>query len=275
MKCKDNPALRGEPVLKKAFVAFLVIFLLSWLLADEIWVFVDALNMRSCPSLRCRVVKVLSYGTVLQEMERAVYTDSYDWIEVMGGWVALQFVDYIPMEVVGDLPLDFDLNYSDLPLPPYYVPSDLVEIPEEFTTKKGLKLREKAVQALVQMLKAARKAGYNIKVASAFRSWGYQRKIYVYAIERYGPDQEEVAKPGRSEHQLGLAVDLVRADMRCALQKCFKDTPEYRWLINNSWKYGFIQPYIKYNILYVEEPWHFRYVGKEAAKEYMSNFELP
>ena len=173
------------------------------------------------------------------------------------------------------MPIDFDLNYSERPLPPHYRPSDLVELPREVTTKPGLMLRQEAAEALVKMLEAAQKAGYRLKVTSAFRSWEYQRKIYVAAIERYGPDQRYVAKPGRSEHQLGLAVDLVRADMKCALEKCFKDTPEYSWLIRNSWKFGFIQPYIKYNILYEEEPWHFRYVGKDAAKKYMSDFELP
>ena len=243
-------------------------------MAQQVWVFVDVLNVRACPSTSCRVIGTVKYGQVLQTSGRAVYTSSYDWIEIAsGGWVAMQFVDLLPIEVSGELPVDFDMNFYDRPLPPYYVPSDLVDIPKDISVKDGLKIRKEALNALVRMLRDARKAGYNIKVVSAYRSWERQRELYERAIELYGPDQEEVAKPGRSEHQLGLAVDLVRADMKCALESCFGKTPEYRWLVKNCWKYGFIQPYVRHNVLYVEEQWHFRYVGVEAAKSYMEEYK--
>ncbi len=258
----------------KRLVAFVFLYLSLFVFSQEVWVFVDALNVRACPSVKCYIKRVVHYGEVLQTSGRAVYTDSYDWVEIAnGGWVAMQFVDVLPVEISGELPVDFDMNYHDRPLPPYYTPSDLVEIPKEWSVKEGLMLRKEAAQALENMLKDAEKAGFKIRVISAYRSWEYQRELYERAIERYGPDQQAVAKPGRSEHQLGLAVDLVRADMYCALEKCFSRTPEYRWLVNNCWKYGFIQPYVRHNILYVEEQWHFRYVGVEAAKSYMEEYK--
>lgn len=257
---------------RKIFCMLLIVLIAFTAFADKFYVFVDSLNMRSCPSVNCSVVKTLHFKDVVYSMGRAEYTPSFDWIEVEDGWVALQYVDYFPMSINGNLPLDFDMNYSDSPLPPEYKPSDLVEIPLRYCLKPGLKLRQEAVESIVQMLEAAKKEGYEIVVVSAYRSWYYQRELYLAAIKKYGADQTAVAKPGRSEHQLGLAVDLARKDKKCLLLKCFKNTPEYKWLVNNSYKFGFIQPYFKYNILYMEEPWHFRYVGKEAAKDFYETY---
>jgi len=257
----------------KPLLLVLTVFLVSLVaFADKFYIFVDRLNVRSCPSINCSVVKTLHFKDVVNSTGRAEYTPSFDWIEVGDGWVALQYVDYLPMKINGNLPIDFDINYSDSPLPPEYEPSDLVEIPVGYCLKSGLKLRKEAKEALIQMLNAAKRAGYEIVVVSAYRSWYYQRKLYIGAISEYGPDQTAVAKPGRSEHQLGLAVDLARKDKKCLLLKCFKHTPEYKWLVNNSYKFGFVQPYFKYNILYMEEPWHFRYIGKKAAKEFYETY---
>ncbi len=257
---------------RKIFLTFLIVLLTFIATADKFYIFVDSLNMRTCPSVNCSVVKTLHFKDVVNSTGKAEYTPSFDWIEVEGGWVSLQYIDYLPMKVNGNLPIDFDMNYSDSPLPPEYEPNDLVEIPAEYCFKPELKLRKEAEEALVQMLNAAKKAGYEIIVVSAYRSWYYQRNLYLDAIIKYGPDQTAVAKPGRSEHQLGLAVDLARKDGKCLLLKCFKNTPEYRWLVNNSYKFGFVQPYFKYNILYMEEPWHFRYIGKEAANEFYETY---
>ncbi|MCD6449502.1 MAG: D-alanyl-D-alanine carboxypeptidase family protein [Thermotogaceae bacterium] len=256
---------------KIIFILLIVVFS-SIELADKFYVFVDGLNMRSCPSVNCSVVKTLHFKDVVESVGKAEYTPSFDWIETEEGWVALQYIDYLPMKINGNLPVDFDMNYSEFPLPPEYEPDDLVEIPEEYCIKSGLKLRKEAKEALIQMLNAAKKDGFDIAVASAYRNWFYQRNLYLSAIKEHGPDQTAVAKPGRSEHQLGLAVDLARKDKECLLLKCFKDTPEYKWLVENSYKFGFIQPYLKYNILYMEEPWHFRYVGKEDAKEFYETY---
>jgi D-alanyl-D-alanine carboxypeptidase len=77
-----------------------------------------------------------------------------------------------------------------------------------------------------------------------------------------------VALPGTSEHQTGLALDIVSSNNQ-TLEKEQEDTPEQQWLINNSYKYGFIlrYPSEKSNITGISyEPWHYRYVGRETAK---------
>ncbi len=78
-----------------------------------------------------------------------------------------------------------------------------------------------------------------------------------------------IAIPGTSEHQTGLALDIVSSSYQL-LNKEQENTPEQKWLIENSYKYGFIlrYPSDKTNITGIEyEPWHYRYVGKETAKE--------
>ena len=117
-------------------------------------------------------------------------------------------------------------------------------------------------------------------ICSSYRTWDKQRTLYDYEKNRYmaqGYSKEEaekeaakwVAVPGTSEHQTGLAVDIVAQSYQI-LDKKQEDTPEQRWLMENSYKYGFILrfPTDKSKITGINyEPWHYRYVGKEAAKE--------
>ena len=96
-----------------------------------------------------------------------------------------------------------------------------------------------------------------------------QGKDYVDAVAEA---KTAVAYPGTSEHQLGLAVDIVSEDYQLLDEKQ-EETPEYIWLSKNCSKYGFIVRYPngKTDITgVIYEPWHFRYVGKEAAQEIMS-----
>lgn len=78
-----------------------------------------------------------------------------------------------------------------------------------------------------------------------------------------------MAVPGTSEHQLGLALDIVDISNQ-TLDESQENTPVQKWLMNNSWRYGFIlrYPTDKSDITGISyEPWHYRYVGKKAAKE--------
>jgi D-alanyl-D-alanine carboxypeptidase len=78
------------------------------------------------------------------------------------------------------------------------------------------------------------------------------------------------ARPGYSEHQTGLAVDVEPTSRKCEVEACFGDTPEGKWVAANAHKFGFIIRYPK-NMQsvtgYIYEPWHIRYVGKELAGE--------
>lgn len=150
------------------------------------------------------------------------------------------------------------------PLPEDYAVHDLVEVPG------GEKVDARIYEPLMELLAAAEAEELGPIVVSGFRTEAKQRSLYEDKIREYqreGHSQEEaqalaerwVARPGTSEHQLGLAVDINGAVYDV-----------YLWLEENSWKYGFIfrYPAYKTDITGIEgEVWHYRYVGKEAARE--------
>jgi D-alanyl-D-alanine carboxypeptidase len=158
-------------------------------------------------------------------------------------------------------------------IPDTYVP-ELVNI-----DKKNM-LRPEAAEAYEEMVEAAKADGINIVAVSGYRSYKYQRSLWFTYEEKYGRKYANRmdATPGASEHQLGLAVDLVGADGKCKLYNCFKNTSTSKWLVENSYKYGFILRYPDgkesvTGIMY--SPWHYRYIGKEEAlKVYESGLTL-
>ena len=134
--------------------------------------------------------------------------------------------------------------------------------------------------ALMEMLQACRDAGLVPYIGSAYRTHGDQVYLYNNKIQRLineGYSEEEarklagtvVAVPGTSEHELGLAFDLVDNDYR-NLDEAQENTAVQKWLMENSWRFGFILRYPSdkseiTGIIY--EPWHYRYVGKQVAQE--------
>lgn len=156
-----------------------------------------------------------------------------------------------------------------------YVP-ELAEIENDYY------FDERAVESLQKMLTDGRKEGMDFLICSAYRSAEKQKSLYDNKVQRlmaegmsYGEAYEEAAKeiayPGTSEHQLGLAVDIVAKDYQLLDDKQ-EDTKEAKWLRDHCWKYGFILRYPtdkteETGIIF--EPWHYRYVGEMAAKEIM------
>lgn len=138
---------------------------------------------------------------------------------------------------------------------------------------RGYQVAVPAAGPLAELLAASDRAGLGFKIASAFRSYAYQQGVYggtVAARGRVAADRVS-ARPGHSEHQTGLAADLVTpASPGCDFDACFADTPGGRWLAENSWRYGFIvryQPRSTRLTGYSPEPWHVRYVGRALAAE--------
>ena len=125
-----------------------------------------------------------------------------------------------------------------------------------------------AAKAFRSMADAAKKDGITLKSVSAYRSYATQNSLYNGYVSRSGKAQADTysARPGHSEHQTGLAVDI-----NCASTSAnFQNTKEYAWLVKNSYLYGFILRYPagkQYITGYIFEPWHFRYVGVEAATQ--------
>lgn len=145
-----------------------------------------------------------------------------------------------------------------------YVPDDLVSLSGDYNKGTNNKLRSEAALAFMEMCDAAKLDNIIIYNLSAYRSYDYQVNLYNKYVERDG-DEADIysARPGFSEHQTGLCLDLNLID------SSFEGTDEALWLQDNAYKYGFILrfPKGKEDITgYKYEPWHYRYVGKEAAK---------
>ena len=148
-----------------------------------------------------------------------------------------------------------------------YVPSDLEVISSKYNKGYNNKLRHDARIAFEQMCEAALKDNIKIYSGSAYRSYSYQQNLYNRYVREDGKAKADTysARAGSSEHQTGLATDILSAkiDYISASDK------EYTWLIDNSYKYGYILRYPKGKEKitgYMYEEWHFRYVGIEIAQ---------
>lgn len=166
-------------------------------------------------------------------------------------------------------------------LPKDYVPEDL-EIPDiyfdfSYYDEKKL-LRTVAARAIEDLCEAAEMEGLSITGVSGYRSYTRQKSIYENNIRTrgYAYTNKYSAKPGYSEHQSGLSIDLSTPSLNNTLQTKFAETPEGIWLANNCYKFGFIIRYPKgkeHITGYAYEPWHVRYVGIELAT-YLTENEL-
>ena len=158
-------------------------------------------------------------------------------------------------------------------------------LPEDFTValtglRNGQQVDERMYPALQEMMDDARAAGLSPLICSSYRTEEAQRALYLDKVSEFAEagypaaEAEElaakwVARPGTSEHQTGLAVDIV-AESYQHLDAAQADTPEQKWLMEHCWTYGFILRYPsdkaqKTGVCY--EPWHYRYVGRLAALE--------
>lgn len=135
-------------------------------------------------------------------------------------------------------------------------------------TKGSHVLRQVANDALAELFAAAERAGYSLYVGSSYRNYRTQEVIHYNRVQRMGYDDGYSQIAGASEHQMGLAADVVSWAYRDSFQESFGETLEGIWLRENCANYGFIlrYPQDKEEITGVRyEPWHLRYVGREAA----------
>lgn len=154
-----------------------------------------------------------------------------------------------------------------------YVPTGLVSLGEYGTG--GQTAKEDVKSAFASLYRDASKEGLTIKVVSGYRSYELQEELYAYWCMVDGVTQANrtSAKPGKSEHQTGYALDVSCASEAWDLQESFGDTPEGKWIAENGHKYGFIVRYGQNQESitgYAYEPWHIRYVGPKAAAEIYS-----
>lgn len=146
-----------------------------------------------------------------------------------------------------------------------YEPEDLTIINSKFASGTQ-KLRKEAADKFEKMASDMLKENLKIYAGSTYRSYSYQEGLYNRYVKKDGFKEAETysARAGYSEHQLGLAVDIVNGKWNYLSE----GDKEYTWLINNSYKYGFILRYpheSEYITGYVFEDWHFRYLGIDLA----------
>ena len=197
-----------------------------------------------------------------------------------------------PQEFLQDLQavLQSENDFSSQDLSPFYlidkkhtvssdyVPKNLIPLKKNELfdiDKNNLSLRPEAYEALKKLAEAALKDGVKLTVSSTYRSYEYQKNLFDYWVSVDGLEEaeRESARPGTSQHQLGLALDFAPVD------DAFDKTPAGKWVYENASKYGwslsFPQGY-EHVTGYRWECWHFRYIGKTAVefqKKWFSNIQ--
>lgn len=165
-------------------------------------------------------------------------------------------------------------------LPNGYVPPDRV-VPD-VTFLYGARdaafyrMRKVAAVALTRMFEAARQDGVYFDGVSAYRSYDTQKALFDQYVQQDGSSAAEQfsALPGESEHETGLAIDVSGSSGTCAVESCFADTRQAKWLQAHADQFGFIVRYPKGMEAitgYEYEPWHIRYVGVKPAEYIMQH----
>ena len=160
-------------------------------------------------------------------------------------------------------------------LPSDYVPGDLTvpDVPFSFSGNAEKKqMRQDAAAALEKLFAGAENDGIELKAVSGYRSYARQQTIFNQNARKEGEEaaNRTSARPGQSEHQTGLAMDVSSASVGYALDTRLGEMKEGIWLAAHAAEYGFIIRYPKDKqdeTGYTYEPWHIRYVGKEAARD--------
>lgn len=152
-----------------------------------------------------------------------------------------------------------------------FEPDDLVVIDSNYRNDDIQMGSKVAVDAFIEMYRAAAREGLGLVINSGYRSYEQQQKLCDTYRSLYGENyvNKYVSFPGFSEHQTGLAFDIGSTS-----SNVFAESKEYQWMLKNAHKYGFILRFTKRveNITgFRNEPWHYRYVGKEIAKYIYEN----
>ncbi|MCR5654040.1 MAG: M15 family metallopeptidase [Lachnospiraceae bacterium] len=199
--------------------------------------------------------------------------------------ILAQFQEEEPVQEQEEVVEDTGLHRSDWQLilvnKQHVIPEDYeFELGSINTMKGTMKCDRRVIADLVRMLSAAKRSGVDLQICSPYRSHVRQTSLFNIKIksglkqgksylESYAEASQAVTIPGSSEHEIGLAFDIVATDYTY-LNEGFGDTKAGKWLAKNCANYGFILRYPKgkEEITGIEyEPWHFRYVGKKAAKQ--------
>jgi len=206
----------------------------------------------------------INRNTVAQAEQSTSYTTPISQLEMDLAFILETYDPYLYILV--------DKQYA---LPADYEPSDLVPLTGMGVSyrinRNDMLLRKAAFDALEEMAAAARADGLTLLASSAYRSFAYQEQVYSRYVRQYGQEEADTfsARPGHSQHQLGLVVDFG------SITDAFADTPEGKWLEANASRFGWSLSYpLGYEDItgYKWESWHYRYVGKELAEFINTHF---
>lgn len=159
-----------------------------------------------------------------------------------------------------------------------YIPDDLEEIDQKYFingNKEARLLKKEARISFEKLSEDSQKNGTPVYGQSAYRSYKKQELLYNSSVKKIGKEKTDTdtARPGHSEHQTGLTIDV--SSKKEGNMLTFENTKSFMWMKNNAYKYGFILRYPKGKEKihgYVYEPWHYRYVGKKIAKDIHENY---
>ena len=154
----------------------------------------------------------------------------------------------------------------------YLIANKTYSLPSTYSPGLNSNVKSKADE----MFADAKKDGYNLYIASGFRSYETQKKLYNNYVKRDGKKAADTysARPGASEHQSGLAFDVCDRNVSACINSNFDSTAQAKWLSENAYKYGFILRYPKGKTDktgYKYESWHLRYVGVDLATKLYNN----
>ncbi len=184
---------------------------------------------------------------------------------------ALYFKDLCP-----DADPAQDKSYENvnrrISVPKDYIPSDLIRLPRTIRTAGVMCLSREPARRLEEMFDEAAREGQELAVISAYRSARTQELLTAFYLRTIGQaGLAGIAESGHSEHQLGTTVDISgKSNGYSGPSSSFGRTPEGKWLAENSYKFGFIMSYPEgrqRDTGYIYEPWHFRYIGVDIAKD--------
>lgn len=145
------------------------------------------------------------------------------------------------------------------------------DVPAKLVAVGGVMLEARLESPLKRMIAAAKKDDIDLEAVSGYRSFSYQKSVYGRYEKRDGRKAADTysARPGHSEHQLGLTLDVRGADGEHELEAAFKNTPTGRWVAAHAHEFGFIVRYQEGQEKvtgYRPEPWHLRFVGADVAR---------
>ena len=150
-----------------------------------------------------------------------------------------------------------------------YIPSRVKKIDEEYILegKDAQYFHGDAMRFLERMFDAAERDDIDLKIISAYRSFDEQNELKGQFTQVYGSGANAFsADQGFSEHQLGTTLDITTPSVGGTYQS-FGETKAFEWLVDNAHKYGFILSYPEGNTFYIYEPWHWRFVGRDLARD--------